>query len=84
MAAGFFISTRHSERHFELKTSEFRCEMKFWKSLHFYSEKLRKESDFRKNPEQNGLISASRVCFLHTNRNIAKPFEQGSVPNIGW
>ena len=29
MAAGFFISTRHSERHFELKTSEFRCEMNF-------------------------------------------------------
>ena len=24
-----FISTRHSERLFELKTSEFRCEMKF-------------------------------------------------------
>ena len=29
MAAGFFIFTRHSEWHFELKTSEFRCEMKF-------------------------------------------------------
>jgi hypothetical protein len=29
MAAGFFISTRHSERLFELKTSEFRCEIKF-------------------------------------------------------
>jgi len=25
----FFIATRHSETHFELKTSEFRCEMKF-------------------------------------------------------
>ena len=29
MAAGFFISTRHSEQHFELKNSEFSCEMKF-------------------------------------------------------
>ena len=29
MAAGFFISTRHSEPHFELETSEFRCEMNF-------------------------------------------------------
>ena len=36
-----FFATHHSETHFELKTSEFRCEMKFWKSLHFYSEKLR-------------------------------------------
>ena len=41
IAAGFFISTHHSEPHFELKTSEFRCEMNFWKSLHFQSEKLR-------------------------------------------
>ena len=29
MAAGFFIFPRHSERLFELKNSEFRCEMKF-------------------------------------------------------
>ena len=29
MAAGFFIFPRHSEAHFELKTSEFCCEMKF-------------------------------------------------------
>ena len=29
MAARFFIATRHSETHFELKTSEFSCEMKF-------------------------------------------------------
>ena len=28
MAAGFFIVPRHSERHFELKNSEFPCEMK--------------------------------------------------------
>ena len=45
--------------------------------LHF-SEKLRKESDFRQNPGQNGLISASRVCFLLTGRNVVKPFEQKS------
>ena len=45
--------------------------------LHF-SEKLRKESDFRQNPGQNGLISASRVYFLHTGRNVVKPFEQKS------
>ena len=25
----FFIATHHSEQHFELKTSEFRCEIKF-------------------------------------------------------
>ena len=37
----FFIFPRHSERHFELKNSEFRCEIKFWKSLHLQSEKLR-------------------------------------------
>ena len=42
------------------------------------SEKLRKESDFRQNSGQNGLISASRVCFLHTNRNVVKAFEQKS------
>ena len=29
MAACFFIATHHSEQHFELKNSEFRCEMKF-------------------------------------------------------
>ena len=29
MAARFFSLTRYSETHFELKTSEFRCEMKF-------------------------------------------------------
>ena len=29
MAAGFFITTRHSEPHFEAETSEFRCEIKF-------------------------------------------------------
>jgi len=29
MAAGFFISTRHSEQHFEAETSEFRGEIKF-------------------------------------------------------
>ena len=45
--------------------------------LHF-SEKVRKESDFRQNPEPNGLISASLVCFLHTGRNVVKPFEQKS------
>ena len=45
--------------------------------LHF-SEKVRKESDFRQNPGQNGLISASRVCFLHTGRNVVKDFEQKS------
>ena len=28
MAAGFFNFTRHSERHFELKNSEFCCEIK--------------------------------------------------------
>jgi hypothetical protein len=28
MAAHFFITTRHSETHFELKNSEFRCEIK--------------------------------------------------------
>ena len=39
MAACFFNATHHSERHFELKNSEFRCEMKFWKSLHLPSEK---------------------------------------------
>jgi len=41
MAAHFFIFPRHSETLFEVKNSEFRCEMKFRKSLHFYSEKLR-------------------------------------------
>ena len=41
MAACFFIASRHSETHFELKNSEFRSEIKFWKSLHFPSEKLR-------------------------------------------
>ena len=45
--------------------------------LHF-SEKLRKESDFRQNPGQNGLISESCVCFLHTGRNVVKAFEQKS------
>ena len=45
--------------------------------LHF-SEKARKETDFRPNPGQNGLISASRECFLHTERNIVKTFEQKS------
>ena len=34
-----------------------------------------KKSDLRQNPWQNGLISASRVCFLHTGRNIVKAFE---------
>ena len=29
MAAGFFIFPRHSELHFELENSEFRCEIKF-------------------------------------------------------
>ena len=29
MAADFFISTRHSELHFELENSEFGCEMNF-------------------------------------------------------
>ena len=29
MAACFFIATHHSEQRFELKNSEFRCEMKF-------------------------------------------------------
>ena len=29
MAAGFFNFTRHSETRFELKNSEFLCEMKF-------------------------------------------------------
>ena len=33
MAARFFIATRHSETHFELKNSEFCCEMKLQKSL---------------------------------------------------
>ena len=33
----FFIFPRHSEPHFELKISEFRCEMKSWKPLHFWS-----------------------------------------------
>ena len=36
-----FIFPRHSETLFELENSEFSCEIKFWKSLHFYSEKLR-------------------------------------------
>ena len=45
--------------------------------LHF-SEKVRKETDFRQNPGQNGLISASRVCFLLTGRNVVKPFESTS------
>ena len=36
-----FTFPRHSEPHFELKTLEFRCEMKFWKSLHFCSGKFR-------------------------------------------
>ena len=40
-AAGNFIFPRHSEWRFDLKNSEFRCEIKFWKSLHFQSEKLR-------------------------------------------
>ena len=29
MAEGIFIFPRHSERHFELKNSEFSCEIKF-------------------------------------------------------
>ena len=29
MAAGIFIFPRHSEQRFEVKNSEFRCEMKF-------------------------------------------------------
>ena len=29
MAEGFFSLSRHSERHFELENSEFRCEIKF-------------------------------------------------------
>ena len=29
MAAGFFIASHHSETHFELKNSEFGCEIKF-------------------------------------------------------
>ena len=37
MAAGFFNVPRHSELFFEAKNSEFCCEIKFWKSLHFYS-----------------------------------------------
>ena len=41
MAAEIFIFTRHSELLFKAKNSEFRCEIKFRKSLHFYSEKLR-------------------------------------------
>ena len=41
MAAENFIIPCHSETHFELKNSEFCCEMKFWKSLHSYKEKLR-------------------------------------------
>ena len=45
--------------------------------LHF-SEKLRKETDFRQNPEPNGLIAASCVCLLHTGRNIIKAFEPTS------
>ena len=42
------------------------------------SEKLRKETDFRQNSGQNGLISESRVCFLRTGRNVVKPFESTS------
>ena len=45
--------------------------------LHF-SEKLRIQTDFRRNSGQNGLISASLVCFLHTGRNIVKAFESTS------
>ena len=43
MAAGIFIFPRYSEQRFELKNSEFRYEIKFWKSLHFGPKKLRKK-----------------------------------------
>ena len=43
-----------------------------------FSEKVRKEIDFRQNPGKNGLISASCVCFLHTGKNVVKAFEQKS------
>ena len=39
--SGIFTIPRHSEQSFELKNSEFCCEMIFWKSLHFPSKKLR-------------------------------------------
>ena len=42
-----FIVSHHSETHFELKNSEFRREINFWKSLHFYSEKKQKETEWR-------------------------------------
>ena len=37
----FLSSPAILKRIFELKNSEFSCEIKFWKSLHFCSEKLR-------------------------------------------
>ena len=43
-------------KHFELKTSEFRCEMKFWKSLHFCKEKVRMDSNDKRKLTQTAKI----------------------------
>ena len=69
MAAGFFFATRHSEPHFEDENSEFRCEIKFWKTLHFYSEKLRMCSPKKqkKNDENGKNLSFAACNFIDGN-----------------
>ena len=77
MAAGNFISTRHSEPHFEAETSEFRCEMKFWKSLHCCSEKLRMSLCFFIFKRQIHASCNSRCfCIFWRNDRMTQLFFQ--------
>ena len=59
-----FYLRRHSETHFELKNSEFRGEINFWKSLHFPSEKLRISLDFFAFKRKLKLLPVIFVFFL--------------------
>ena len=59
-----FIFPRHSELHFEAKTSEFCCEMKFWKSLHFSSEKLRMYSNGKRKLTKTAKIFHLPLAIL--------------------
>ena len=42
------------------------------------SEKVRKETAFRKNPVKNGMISDFECVFFNNDRNVVKPFEPTS------
>ena len=75
MAEGIFNATCHSELHFELKNSEFRCEINFWKSLHFGSEKLRIRSQQIKENRRKQQMVLSQSAF-----NLATPRKYLNLP----